>query len=198
MGYIVRQLIMAARSQDTESWMNIFFIVVLAIFWVLGGIAKARAKKTEEPDKVAPDTPAKAKPPGKRSQEGLFRQARRTRPVGAEPQRQTKIVHPRPVVQEPAVREKAVVQSVPERSFVHPMPSPAISEPLTKLPEIRQSAAGSLAEARPLAVTVPAESLQTGLGAESLLNPTDPDQLRRAILHYEILGKPLSLREPSG
>jgi hypothetical protein len=30
------------------------------------------------------------------------------------------------------------------------------------------------------------------------LDYADPEELRRAILHYEILGKPLSLREPGG
>jgi hypothetical protein len=29
-----------------------------------------------------------------------------------------------------------------------------------------------------------------------LLSAEEPDELRKAILHYEILGKPLSLREP--
>jgi len=32
--------------------------------------------------------------------------------------------------------------------------------------------------------------------AEALLDYADPDEIRRAILHYEILGKPLSLRPP--
>ena len=32
--------------------------------------------------------------------------------------------------------------------------------------------------------------------AKSLLNFSDPADLRRAILHYEILGKPISLRPP--
>jgi hypothetical protein len=32
---------------------------------------------------------------------------------------------------------------------------------------------------------------------EPLLDFNDPNALRRAILHYEILGKPLSLRRPS-
>jgi hypothetical protein len=30
------------------------------------------------------------------------------------------------------------------------------------------------------------------------LDYAGPEELRRAILHYEILGKPLSLREPGG
>jgi len=34
--------------------------------------------------------------------------------------------------------------------------------------------------------------------SEVLLDYADPDELRMAILHYEILGRPLSLRDPSG
>jgi hypothetical protein len=34
--------------------------------------------------------------------------------------------------------------------------------------------------------------------SEVLADFTDPEDLRMAILHYEILGRPLSLRDPSG
>jgi hypothetical protein len=33
--------------------------------------------------------------------------------------------------------------------------------------------------------------------SETLLDYADPEELRKAILHYEILGKPLSLRGQS-
>ena len=37
----------------------------------------------------------------------------------------------------------------------------------------------------------------TGYEPATLIDPTDPDALRKAVLHYEILGKPVSLRDMS-
>ena len=46
-------------------------------------------------------------------------------------------------------------------------------------------------------VAVPAEIPQAKYLSEILSDYDDPEKLRRAILHYEILGKPISLREPA-
>jgi hypothetical protein len=45
-------------------------------------------------------------------------------------------------------------------------------------------------------VAAPAEIPRAKYLSEILSDYDDPEKLRRAILHYEILGKPLSLREP--
>jgi len=37
-----------------------------------------------------------------------------------------------------------------------------------------------------------------GYDPASIIDSSDPDALRKAILHYEILGKPIGLRDPSG
>jgi hypothetical protein len=44
---------------------------------------------------------------------------------------------------------------------------------------------------------MPAEMPQTKYLSEILSDYEDPEKLRRAILHYEILGKPMSLRKPT-
>ena len=36
-----------------------------------------------------------------------------------------------------------------------------------------------------------------GYDPASVIDSSDPDALRKAILHYEILGKPIGLRDPS-
>ena len=43
-----------------------------------------------------------------------------------------------------------------------------------------------------------AEAVESKYLSEVLLDYVEPDELRMAILHYEILGRPLSLRDPSG
>jgi len=57
-----------------------------------------------------------------------------------------------------------------------------------------QATAGSAPTSKGARVAVPAEIAETTYFGEPLLDASDPEALRRAILHYEILGKPLSLR----
>jgi hypothetical protein len=45
-------------------------------------------------------------------------------------------------------------------------------------------------------ITAPVEQPEVEAVVEISLVDAEPDELRRAILHYEILGKPMSLREP--
>jgi hypothetical protein len=46
-------------------------------------------------------------------------------------------------------------------------------------------------------IGIPSETAQPKVAIEPLLDYDDTDELKRAILHYEILGRPLSLRGPS-
>ena len=47
-------------------------------------------------------------------------------------------------------------------------------------------------------VAMPTEIPRAKYLSEILSDYEDPEKLRRAILHYEILGKPLSLRDSQG
>jgi len=49
----------------------------------------------------------------------------------------------------------------------------------------------------PADVSLDTARKSTGYQAGSVIDYSDPDALRKAILHYEILGKPLALRGPS-
>jgi len=51
MNTFLAQIILARRNEDAESWMNILFVVVLAVFWVLGGILKAKSKSAQSRQK---------------------------------------------------------------------------------------------------------------------------------------------------
>ena len=66
----------AARNNDLEPWMNILFLVVLAVVWAIGGFIKAKTRAPEdEDDQQAPRKPGQ-KPParGRGLQEMLLRQ----------------------------------------------------------------------------------------------------------------------------
>jgi len=180
MSYILVGIVLAARKGDFGDWANILFVLALAVFWVLGGIIKARTGGKGEPEdeEQLPGRPAH-KPPERAR--GLQRQTfgpvqqREYRPVAQQPRR--KISHPRPAVPKYAAKTEEGVRfrplEVPELSKL-PLSMPSV---LPEQKEVRQ----------PVSKPV----------VERLLDPDDPDKLKRAILHYEILGKPVSLRSPA-
>lgn len=127
------------------------------------------------------------------------------RPAGsAQSQRQ----RPRPAARQPrmkftdlqaAVRKFAVEA---EQAFQPQSgkPTPELEPPL-KEPQIK----AERVEPKPISKTVkelqderasePAQMPESEYLSELLTDYADPEELRRAILHYEILGRPLSLRD---
>jgi hypothetical protein len=166
MGYLA-QHILGAANEDYENWMQMVVFVIVGIFWVIGGILKARANKLKDRNEQETEEPG--------GKAGLKRPRQGRQPVSVAaktsyPQRQA-VVRPRAdqgrppqAVAEPKVfSPKEAIQSRP-LSAVEPLKTP------------KDKAFASQAE----------EPLQLDLG--------DPEQLRRAIVYYEILGKPLALR----
>lgn len=159
------QMILAARGDDAEGWINTLVVVLLVVFWAVGGILKARAKKTKAEDEeeygekpFKPSArPATAKPMYK---------AQRVRVRRPQPQRIRAGMKIEPGRAKPSVTGRKVQG-----------PKAAVAKTAVEQPE------------KP--VSAPEEP-----AIESLLSGEEPDELRKAILHYEILGKPLSLREP--
>ena len=193
---LLTQLILAARNSDSEDtgWMQMLVFIVLAVFYVIGSILKARANKQqkleqEEPGRRPPESTRRAPKPLAKT---LYRQAQR--PVDYAPK-----ILPSPQVAKPQVQP-------PRRKTVRPqvsLPGPQLQADLEELPEftvetvekdIRLSSVEALGAKR---IGIAGETPQTKYLAEILLDYDDPEKLRRAILHYEILGKPLSLRSPS-
>ncbi len=65
-------------------------------------------------------------------------------------------------------------------------------------PETTSVALGPAQEIQPREVTIGArQEPAAGYDPASIIDVADPDALRKAILHYEILGKPIGLRDPS-
>jgi len=148
-------------------------------------------------------------------QKESFQQARR--PAGPTPGRPY-----RPGVQQPraevAAARRPVEKFAPEAeppsglATIEPLAEPELSLPSSKiqpefeeLPELRAEIQG-LPEFTSKAFkglgarrgAIPAEMPGEEHLPEILSDYADPEELRRAILHYEILGRPLSLRDPSG
>jgi hypothetical protein len=205
------QIILAQRNDDAERLMNILFVVVLAAFWLIGGIIKAKANKSAERDKQSAGKPAR-KPPvhSREAREQML--SRLQRPAGsgsAKDQRR----QPRPATQKPrmkfadlqaAVRKFAIeaeqaFQADTQKPIPKPKPKPVLLEPQIR-PETLE-----FIEPVDITVTEPQakqsseaiEVFESEYLSELLTDYSDPDELIRAILHYEILGRPLSLRDSS-
>jgi len=92
------------------------------------------------------------------------------------------------------------------------MPTPALGLPEAPKVSLELPEVPTVIEEPPEYITEPVQGLKdkyahisaekpvTELALQPLLDLdyADPDELRRAILHYEILGKPLSLRQRAG
>jgi hypothetical protein len=93
--------------------------------------------------------------------------------------------------QHAAAGRKAMMSPVePKLETIEPAPKPTAEEPADPtlhLPEPLEPGKGAL-ETRRDAVA--------GYEPASIIDSSDPDALKKAILHYEILGKPLGLRDP--
>jgi hypothetical protein len=206
MNTFLAQIILARRNEDVQSWMNILFVVVLAVFWALGGILKAKSKSARSRQKEQLARKPARRPPalsiGLREQ--LLKEPHRPAgPAERPPYRpgvqeaRTKLGELRAAARKFAAEaEQAfrvqIAEPAPEPQQALPKPRtrPAIQESLefaAKLPAARED------KPAPGPLETPREEYL----AELLSDYADSDHLRRAILHYEILGRPLSLRDPS-
>jgi hypothetical protein len=193
---------LAARNSDEKNtgWMQILVFVILSVFYAVGSIVKARANKTAPKGKEQiPRKPAR-KPPDLQILKQFF-----GLPEEAESDSQ-----PSPEASKPLVRAFAAVRprrngkrlAVARQAAMPQMAMPSAFSETSPLggqvqPKLEKVTAG---------VTTPAEIPRANATLRSTLRSTrylseilsdyeNPESLRRAILHYEILGKPLSLRE---
>jgi len=193
------QLILAVRSDDVEKWANILLVVVLAVFWAVAGLLKAKkAQQGGEEEQPGSETGQKPSSAVRALRKRLLQQSARAQPPTSAPaaryqaqarQRLQAAVRPQPAV------KRQPVQIPTAAPIEKPSPVPAALEPglIKVIPEpISKSIEGLPEEYAPEAE----EKVEHEFAVESLLDYADPDELRRAILHYEILGKPLSLRRP--
>ena len=201
MNCFLAQIIFLARNGDGEGWINILVLVALAIFYAVGSILKAKTSKAEQKgnEKLA-RKPAGKPPVGtrdlkKRPIQQLRRPAspppsRQFRPQVQPPRR--KVMRPRPAVQKPGAKLEQEVELV----TIEPLEEPKLPIP-DALEEYKEPVIKPLKDLEDMRTGIPSETAQPEAAIEPLLDYADTDELKRAILHYEILGRPLSLRGPS-
>jgi hypothetical protein len=205
------QFRLLAQGGDTEGWTNILFIVVVAAFWAIGGIVKAagasRKNRQQQEGRLSEQKPPKQESllqklakKAEEFQRAVELQAKQAteRPRQSERQGQK----PRPAAGQVAVRTGSGGQSV--LVYERQAPSTAVqrktedpSRTSAARPDRRRerSTTGGSA-ATPPKTSVVAQKAASACVSPLLADYSDADALKRAVLHSEILGKPLALRDP--
>lgn len=197
-------------AQGSGDWENILFLVIVGFFWLAGALAKTLSarKGTAQQQRSGRPTPQAGRPRetwqqrlARKAQE--MQQAAQAERQRLEPQTQerTQQTRPRPAgeisVRTDTKGDSVMVYQPPavpqERSAVRPRPAkPAVAA-------VRQQI--TIEPPKPLeppqaALAVSSSAVPDGHSL-AVVDSSDPDALKRAILHYEIFGKPLALRDPS-
>jgi len=214
MYYSLAQNIVVARGSD-DGWINILVLVVLAVVYGLGALIKAKGNKIDDQDQEQLSRQPRRKPSsgGGGILEQIFKEIQQaaegkptqvTRPSSQTARRQT--VRPKAALRKYAADTKQVRQ-IPSISAATkanlPKSSPRdqrnvgnlaeLDNGIQVFPEITKKVVG-LSDKRK---HMPAQSDKPGYLTDFLSDHKDPDELKRAILYYEILGKPLALRDQS-
>jgi len=193
--------IVLARSPDDNGWMNILVVVVMAVIWIVGGVVKAM--KTKSQNQQQPGRAPQRKPSGQSGavQQGMSAQAlrpagpaqHRGQPSGVQAKRTT-LADLRAVARRFAAEAEQAFQAQTAR----PAPKPAAPAPK---PGVRPEAMPSIQLAVEPIKGLTEDQLAgakmppTELLSDLISDYTNPERLKKAILHYEILGPPLSLRD---
>lgn len=188
MNFMVAQVVWAGPGDETEGWMNILFVIILAVFWVVSGIIKATSKKPQERQKQPPLTrkPTRKTPSATRD----VSSARPSRPPQPHPQ-----PRPYPAMHTPEVDKALRPKKVEATRKLESRPPKPQTEPIIQ--DIPEFAGKPLVELDQMRLGVPPKTPREEDLPEIVLDYSDPEELTKAILHYEILGPPVSLRGPS-
>jgi len=210
MYYSLAQIIVLARGND-KGWMNILVLVVIAAVYGLGALIRAKGKKAEDQDQE--QQTRKPSAGGRGILEQFFREiqqaaegkpTRETRPSDQTARQPT--ASPPAAVRKYATETKQARQTQPITTPAKPKlskPTPQVQPDIEKLPEL-DTGIQSLPEFTTNVVgfpgkrkSMPAEVVESMYLSEVLADYENSEELKRAILHYEILGRPLALRDPS-
>ena len=197
MSNLLAQIVLARRGPD-DGWMNILVVVVMAVIWIVGGIVKAT--KTKSGDKQPPSRTPSRKPPthSRGGQQQMPGRAQRPAGPAQRPEqplsttkRRTTLADLRAAARKFAAEAEQAFQVQATNPTPKPPSKPQI-QPETITPHIEPV----LAPVKELSDEQAATQMRpTQLLSDLLSDYANPHRLRRAILHYEILGPPLSLRD---
>lgn len=206
MSVFLMQTIVAARNRNIEDsgWVQILVFIAMAVFWILGAM-KAKSRKKEEseeqesmpmhrPHASAPDSDRgvqqeKLSPQQRRAYVAWREQQSQKQPKQPKQQKRT-IARPQPSVQKTAALKPLVAKKLGTMRGLDA--DDLFPEDVLELEAPKDSVGGRSPGKGRYVAQADEPTLLVGLRSDY----ADPEQLRRAIVHCEILGKPLSLRPP--
>jgi len=216
MNCLLAQITVRARGYDIEGWMDILVLVVIAVVYGLGAIIRSKSKKAEEKAREQQTGKSQRKP--STGGRGLLEQfIREVKQAAEEAKTGTEARPPGQKIPQKTAKTQAVLQKYPVKAkkgvTIPPKTAPEkpkVSKPakvqadFEKLGEIDKSiytlqdvTSNKVAGLPGKHKEMPAEVVESIHLSEVLSDYKDPEELKRAILHYEILGRPLALRDPS-
>ncbi len=219
------QLGLLARGDDFSGWANILFIIIIMVFSAIAGLIKnAEAKKRQHQAGMGGSQGPPKGPPRETWQQRLVRKAEEVQRAveakyeeaqqprqmarGRSPDQGKLSVRPGRGGESIMVFEKDRPESTAPRDAGGRRTREAIaatrrSQAKRHLAARRQRQPSveraTLGPQEPGRIGVVPEIPREPVGAHAasyVINYDDPDALKKAILHYEILGKPLALRDP--
>lgn len=181
MNWSIAQLVLGARDLDNDGWMQLVVFLILGVFWAVGGIMKSRAEK-ERQKKQQGDSERPAKAPQRSAVRSMIRGLKPRQVTGPTVQ-QRPLIRPRPTSKE---QQRVIKQAqVPKKPTVVAKKTDRWAEQLAI-----QALSFKHEAAKPKETRTPVGLSEFEVSLDSV------EQLRSAIVHYEIFGKCVSSREP--
>jgi len=178
----ITQLILAARRRDDDGWTSFVPLVIMAAIWIVGGIMKAKANKIKDLD-YPEEAEEQARPESKEPQQPKQAQKPR-RPIAVYQAGD----RPKSIDARGTVREKTV-DVKPAKLKLQPS-RPQVAPEIEAVPHPEKQDLGLKRKSK----TAQKRDKEVQPAIRPLFSD-EPDELKRAILYYEILGKPISLRD---
>ncbi len=188
MSLFLAQLALAARDHDSNNWMNILFLVVVAILYAVGGlIKKVKDQKITFGEKRQPSPQQPSQKP----------------PARPKPQQ----IQPKPAPQRSTARQYQVPAERPLPAQYIPAFQPTIPiqpQPLDVEPQLTANFTKSIKNLKddvrlePISVPNTFDTEDTAFVFEGAAQFATSDDLRRAVIYYEVFGSPIALRPSQG
>lgn len=174
-------IIAARKGDDADNWVNVLFVAIMVIAWLVGSFVKAANKNQKQ--KTSPPLP---RPP---SRPGYAQGVRKpkTQTLGREPATARDVARPLPTP--PGIGPQAVTQPL-ATSELEGAQSSFTALPTTNIADLQSHGAMDVAaEAQSISsIMQPADALS--------LENFGLEHLQMAVVYSEILATPLSLRSP--
>ena len=214
MNFYLTQFILAGRNRNSEGLVDILIIVFFVVIWVIRNIFMAQKEQTQQKKKPLTHKPSSKHSLNKDRIEKFLENILKSKQTATGQKHQQGIQHkshtistvPKPVTsnqytnnakrqRSPKFVNKRSSFARSQRPEMQQMQELPIIDPnLQELPEFTDKTVNNLEKTH---LTKQINSTPSNYLSEMLFDRTNPDELKKAILYSEILGKPLSIRDIS-